>query len=154
MVLGVAGLTWRDRALLPAGLRWLGMAWPLVLAVQVTLGMYTIWTQKAADVATAHVAVGATSLVWGVVTYAALRRWMASGVIERERRTDLARAGQGGGSRAMKTAVLTPPAARVDCAVVADPVITTEHPAVSLTVDASAAFPGVSRTSANWSRPG
>ena len=58
------------------------MGWPLVLATQVTLGMYTIWTQKAADVATAHVAVGATSLVWGVLTYAALRRWMASGVIE------------------------------------------------------------------------
>ena len=77
-VLGVAWLAWKRRALLPSGLRWLGTAWPLVLAVQVTLGIYTIWTQKAADVATAHVAVGATSLVWGVVTYAALRRWTAS----------------------------------------------------------------------------
>lgn len=81
-VLAVAGFTWRNRALLPNGLRWLGMGWPLVLALQITLGMYTIWTGKAADVATAHVAVGATSLVWGVVTYAALRRWVASGVIE------------------------------------------------------------------------
>lgn len=81
-VLAVAGFTWKNRALLPAGLRALGIGWPLVLAVQVTLGMYTIWTQKAADVATAHVAVGATSLVWGVMTYAALRHWMASGIIE------------------------------------------------------------------------
>ena len=37
--------------------------------------MYTIWTQKAADVATAHVAVGALSFMWGVLMYAALRRW-------------------------------------------------------------------------------
>ena len=77
-VLSVAWMAWKRRALLPHGLRWLGTAWPLVLAAQITLGIYTIWTQKAADVATAHVAVGATSLVWGVVTYAALRRWTAS----------------------------------------------------------------------------
>ena len=71
----------RDRVatpgLLPAGCagwRWAGR-W--LLAAQVTLGMYMIWTHKAADVATAHVAVGATSLVWGVLLYAALRRWSA-----------------------------------------------------------------------------
>ena len=79
-VLTVAGLAWRNRQSLPAGVRRLGLAWPLVLATQVTLGMYVIWTQKAADVATTHVAVGATSLVWGVVTYATLRRWTAAGV--------------------------------------------------------------------------
>ena len=56
------------------------MAWPLALAAQVTLGMYVIWTGKAADVATAHVAVGATSLVWGVILYAALRRWSVASV--------------------------------------------------------------------------
>ncbi len=43
----------------------------------------------------------------------------------------------------MKPAVLTPPAARVDCAVVAEPVTTTDHPAVGLDVaDAPAAIPG------------
>ncbi len=74
-VMAAAVAVWRRRALLPTGLRWLGMAWPAALAAQVTLGMYVIWTRKAADVATAHVAVGATSLVWGVLLYAALRRW-------------------------------------------------------------------------------
>ena len=81
-VLGAAVLVWRRRALLPAGLRWLGLGWPLALVAQITLGMYVIWTQKAADVATAHVAVGATSLVWGVILYAALRRWSAVPVFE------------------------------------------------------------------------
>lgn len=81
-VLSVAWIAWKRRSLLPDGLRWLGMGWPLVLAAQVTLGMYTIWTQKAADVATAHVAVGATSLVWGVVLYAVLRRWSAMPVFD------------------------------------------------------------------------
>lgn len=74
-VVAAAVAVWRRRALLPAGLRRVGMAWPLALGAQVTLGMYVIWTGKAADVATAHVAVGAASLVWGVVLYAALRRW-------------------------------------------------------------------------------
>ncbi len=81
-VVAAAVAVWRRRALLPDGLRWLGTAWPLVLLAQVTLGMYVIWTQKAADVATAHVAVGATSLVWGVVLYAALRRWTAPHGVE------------------------------------------------------------------------
>ena len=76
-VLGAAVIVWRRQALLPAGLRRVGLGWPLVLAAQVTLGMYVIWSGKAADIATAHVAVGATSLVWGVILYAALRRWSA-----------------------------------------------------------------------------
>ena len=40
----------------------------VLIALQITLGIYTIWTNKAADVATSHVAVGAASLVWGVLT--------------------------------------------------------------------------------------
>ena len=74
-VLAAALSAWRKRGWLPAGICRLAMVWPLFLVAQVTLGMYTIWTQKAADVATAHVAVGALSLVWGVLLYAALRRW-------------------------------------------------------------------------------
>ncbi len=79
-VLAAAVAAWRHRELLPAGLRRLAMAWPLALAAQVTLGMYVIWTGKAADVATAHVAVGAASLVWGVIVYAALSRWSVAPV--------------------------------------------------------------------------
>ena len=41
-------------------------AWFLLLACQITLGAWVIWSNKAADVATAHVAVGATMLALGV----------------------------------------------------------------------------------------
>ena len=43
----------------------LALAWMLLIAVQAGLGALTIWTNKAADIATAHVAVGALSLVTG-----------------------------------------------------------------------------------------
>src|SRR2546423_8121531 len=41
-------------------------AWFLLLACQVTLGAWVIWSNKAADVATTHVAVGATMFALGV----------------------------------------------------------------------------------------
>ena len=41
--------------------------WLCFILVQATLGVFTIWTNKAADVATAHVAIGALSLVTGVL---------------------------------------------------------------------------------------
>jgi cytochrome c oxidase assembly protein subunit 15 len=40
--------------------------WFLLLACQITLGAWVIWSNKAADIATAHVAVGATMLALGV----------------------------------------------------------------------------------------
>jgi cytochrome c oxidase assembly protein subunit 15 len=40
--------------------------WFLLLACQITLGTWVIWSNKAADIATAHVAVGATMLAFGV----------------------------------------------------------------------------------------
>jgi len=43
------------------------VAWPMFIAVQITLGAATIWTNKSADVATAHVAVGALTLVTGLL---------------------------------------------------------------------------------------
>jgi cytochrome c oxidase assembly protein subunit 15 len=48
-------------------LRGLSTAWLIGVLVQVTLGAWTIWSNKAADVATAHVAVGATLLGLGAV---------------------------------------------------------------------------------------
>lgn len=74
-ILAVTWAAWRRREMLPDALRWLTTAGVALVAAQITLGMYTIWTNKAADVATAHVAVGASLLVWSVLTYAALRRW-------------------------------------------------------------------------------
>ena len=55
---------WRD---VPEGVRRLVLVWPLLVGTQVVLGIYTIWTNKAADVATLHVAVGALLLVCGVL---------------------------------------------------------------------------------------
>ena len=65
----------RRRANLPRSLRLLANVGVALVTVQITLGIYTIWTKKAADVATAHVATGAILFVWSVLTYAALRRW-------------------------------------------------------------------------------
>jgi heme A synthase len=41
-------------------------AWFLLLASQITLGAWVIWSNKAADIATAHVALGAIMLALGV----------------------------------------------------------------------------------------
>lgn len=45
----------------------LAIAWLALIFIQVGLGAATIWTNKSADVATAHVAVGALSLVTGAM---------------------------------------------------------------------------------------
>lgn len=56
---------WRDARGVPL-LKRLSVCWVLFLFVQLTLGAWTIWSNKAADVATAHVAVGAIMLCFGV----------------------------------------------------------------------------------------
>lgn len=56
----------RQRARLPRTLARLATIWTFLLGLQVTLGAWTIWSNKAADIATAHVAVGATMLVIGI----------------------------------------------------------------------------------------
>jgi cytochrome c oxidase assembly protein subunit 15 len=42
-------------------------AWLMLIATQFLLGAATIWTGKSADIATAHVAVGALSLMTGTM---------------------------------------------------------------------------------------
>jgi cytochrome c oxidase assembly protein subunit 15 len=58
-------------------------AWFLLLAGQITLGAWVIWSNKAADIATAHVAVGATMFALGVALSAICLRllcdWEQSG---------------------------------------------------------------------------
>ncbi|MEY2559229.1 MAG: heme a synthase [Verrucomicrobiota bacterium] len=49
-------------------------AWLFLLAGQITLGAWVIWSNKAADIATAHVAVGATMLALGVCSSAVCLR--------------------------------------------------------------------------------
>src|SRR5438046_10598265 len=48
-------------------LRRLSTVWLVGVLVQLALGAWTIWSNKAADVATTHVAVGATMLGLGAV---------------------------------------------------------------------------------------
>ncbi len=55
----------RDARHVPA-LKKLSMWWIAFLLVQLTLGAWTIWSNKAADIATTHVAVGAVMLSFGV----------------------------------------------------------------------------------------
>ncbi len=55
----------RDAPQIP-GLKRLSMSWVVFLIIQLTLGAWTIWSNKAADIATAHVAVGAVMLSFGV----------------------------------------------------------------------------------------
>jgi cytochrome c oxidase assembly protein subunit 15 len=64
-VIAFCSRVWRDarRALV---LKKLSIWWLAFLLVQLTLGAWTIWSNKAADVATAHVAVGAIMLSFGV----------------------------------------------------------------------------------------
>jgi cytochrome c oxidase assembly protein subunit 15 len=67
ILLGVAMVAWQAhsrKAALPV--RRLTWAWLALILTQVGLGAWTIWSNKAADVATAHVLVGALSLVTGV----------------------------------------------------------------------------------------
>ena len=47
--------------------RGLSTAWLIAVFVQISLGAWTIWSNKAADVATTHVAVGATLLALGAI---------------------------------------------------------------------------------------
>ena len=58
----------------------LAAVWTALLAVQSTLGALTIWSDKAADIATAHVAVGAISMVTGVCLVLVARRISVSPV--------------------------------------------------------------------------
>jgi len=56
---------WKDTSQFPT-LKKLSIWWVAFLFVQLTLGAWTIWSNKAADVATAHVAVGGIMLSFGV----------------------------------------------------------------------------------------
>src|SRR5437588_3324966 len=47
-------------------LKRLSIWWVALVACQIALGAWTIWSNKAADIATAHVALGAVMLSFGV----------------------------------------------------------------------------------------
>lgn len=64
ILIGVAACAWLGA---PTPMRRLAFTWLGMILIQVALGAWTIWSNKAADVATAHVVVGALSLVTGVL---------------------------------------------------------------------------------------
>jgi cytochrome c oxidase assembly protein subunit 15 len=64
-VIAFAVCVWRDATRF-AALKRLAMFWVVLVTCQIALGAWTIWSNKAADVATAHVAVGAIMLSFGV----------------------------------------------------------------------------------------
>jgi cytochrome c oxidase assembly protein subunit 15 len=66
--LTVAAVAWRAFANpIARSARLWAAIWFVMITAQVVLGAWTIWSDKAADVATAHMALGALSLIVGVV---------------------------------------------------------------------------------------
>lgn len=47
-------------------LKRLGLIWITLIGIQIALGAWTIWSNKAADIATTHMAIGALSLFLGI----------------------------------------------------------------------------------------
>ena len=78
VVIGIAVFVFCTRVLRYAreiaALRRLSIGWVILFFVQFTLGAWTIWSNKAADVATTHVAVGAIMLSFGVSAWAICSR--------------------------------------------------------------------------------
>lgn len=68
ILLSVAAVAWRTFAnpIAIAARLW-ATIWLVMIIAQVLLGAWTIWSNKAADVATAHMALGALSLIVGVL---------------------------------------------------------------------------------------
>ena len=64
-VIAFCSRVWKDADEVPT-LKKLAMWWAAFLLVQLILGAWTIWSNKAADIATTHVAVGAIMLSFGV----------------------------------------------------------------------------------------
>jgi len=64
---GVAIAAWQIRRFKKTVVRRLGFVWMGLIFMQIGLGAWTIWSDKAADIATLHVLVGALSLVTGAL---------------------------------------------------------------------------------------
>lgn len=65
-ILAVAAAMWLTPGAAPILRRW-SAVWVFLVLLQFALGAFTIWTNKAADVATTHVAAGALILVLGAL---------------------------------------------------------------------------------------
>jgi cytochrome c oxidase assembly protein subunit 15 len=65
-ILAATASTWITRESAPELRKW-SAVWVSLVCLQIALGAFTIWTNKAADVATTHVAVGALTLLTGAL---------------------------------------------------------------------------------------
>jgi cytochrome c oxidase assembly protein subunit 15 len=65
-ILAAAAAAWTTRDCAPELRKW-SAAWVGLVLLQVVLGACTIWTNKAADIATSHVAVGALTFMTGAL---------------------------------------------------------------------------------------
>jgi heme a synthase len=65
-ILAAAAAMWLTPGTAPILRRW-SAVWVFLVFLQFALGAFTIWTNKAADVATTHVAIGALTLVLGAL---------------------------------------------------------------------------------------
>ncbi len=82
IVVAVVCAAWLTFRRFPGGsaMRKLGLVWLGLVLVQVTLGAFTVWSQRKVDVTTAHVAVGAATFLHGWLMFlACTRRSMAQG---------------------------------------------------------------------------
>jgi cytochrome c oxidase assembly protein subunit 15 len=64
-IIAFCGRVWRELPQMRL-LKRLSALWVVLVICQITLGAWTIWSNKAADIATAHVAIGAIMLSFGV----------------------------------------------------------------------------------------
>jgi cytochrome c oxidase assembly protein subunit 15 len=62
----VFAFAWVARRSVRAVRGW-SLVWVVMVCVQITLGAYTIWSKKAADIATMHMALGALTLLVGAI---------------------------------------------------------------------------------------
>jgi cytochrome c oxidase assembly protein subunit 15 len=83
-ILAVAASVWLTPRSAPVLRRW-SAVWLGLVFVQFALGAFTIWTDKAADVATTHVAVGALTLVLGALLTAMSWRLQSRAELARRR---------------------------------------------------------------------
>jgi cytochrome c oxidase assembly protein subunit 15 len=65
-ILAATAAVWRTRGSADILRKWSAL-WVVLVCLQVALGMFIIWTNKAADIATTHVAVGALTLITGAL---------------------------------------------------------------------------------------
>jgi cytochrome c oxidase assembly protein subunit 15 len=66
LILAAAAAAWLTRGCAPELRQW-SAVWVTLVCVQIALGAFTIWSNKAADIATTHVACGALTLMTGAL---------------------------------------------------------------------------------------